>query len=121
MPITNLMSDIFSQLKIRNILDRDPDKFEPRPEGAWAVIFSATIVLIVLILVVNISFYAYIRADTSFNSDDSSPVTNEVKLNRKGLAEITALFETKNTQFQNLLASPPKIADPSEERAVTAF
>lgn len=107
------MLNIFSQLKIRNLLDRDPDKCEPHPRKAWAIIFSAMIILIVLVLIANLSFYAYMRTDTSFKSGDSSPAAGEAKLNRKGLAEITALFEGKKAEFQNLLASPPHITDPS--------
>lgn len=107
------MFNPLSQLKIQNLLDRDPNKFELHPYRAWAVIFSVAIVLIILILSAHLYFYAYMRTDSSFKPDDSSVEINEVKLNRKGLAEITALFEEKKVEFQNLLASPPHITDPS--------
>lgn len=107
------MSNIFSRLKIQDIFDRDPDKFEPRPRRAWAVIFSVMVVLIFLMLVAHFYFYFYMRTDSSFKSDESVLITNEAKLNRKGLGEITAMFEAKNAKFQELLASPSKIADPS--------
>jgi hypothetical protein len=108
-----IMSNIFSRLKIQDIFDRDPDKFEPHPRRAWAIIFSAGIVLIILVLVFQLSFYVYMHSERSFKPDDSSLGINEVKLNRKGLAEVTAMFETKNAQFQDLLVSAPKVADPS--------
>ena len=53
------------------------------------------------------------RTDDSFKPDESSLVNNEVKLNRSGLTEVTNIFKAKNAQFQDLLMSPPKIADPS--------
>ncbi len=107
------MPNIFSQLKIQNILDRDPDKFEPRPRRAWAIIFFAGVVLIALSLSANLYAYFSVRADSSFKSDGGSSEKSEVKLNRKDLAEIIAALLAKNLQFQNLLASSPKIADPS--------
>lgn len=106
------MFNPLSQLKIQNLLDRDPDKFEPHPHRAWAVIFSIAAIFITLVLVSHLYIYTYMRTGSSFKPDDSSLGGSDVKLNRKGLAEITAMFEAKNAQFQSLLVSPPQIADP---------
>lgn len=107
------MFNSFFHLKIQRFLDRDPNKFELHPHRAWAVIFSIAAILITLVLVFHLSFYTYMHTDSSFKPDDSFVEINEVKLNRKGLAEVTSMFETKNAQFQSFLVSPPKIMDPS--------
>lgn len=114
------MSNKFSQFKIQDIFDRDLDKFEPHPHRAWAVIFFAEVVLIMLVLVSHVYLYVYMHTDSSFKPNDSSLGINEVKLNRKGLVVVTAMFEARNARFQDLLASPPKITDPSEGVGGTA-
>lgn len=108
------MSNLFSRFKIQDILDRDTDKFEPHPRRAWAAVFSLATTLITLVLVSHLYLYFYMRTDGSFKPDDSSVGVTEVKLNRKGLTEVNAMFEAKNTQFEDLLVSPPKIVDPSD-------
>jgi hypothetical protein len=108
------MPNLLSRFKIQDILDRDTDKFEPRPRRAWAAVFSLATTLITLVLVSHLYLYLYMHTDGSFKPDDSSVGVIEVKLNRKGLTEVNAMFEAKNTQFEDLLVSPPKIVDPSE-------
>ncbi len=107
------MSNPLSRIKIQDIFDRDPNKFEPHPHRAWAIIFSVGFVVSILIVVAHLYVYLYMRTDSSFKPDDSSLVTSEVKLNRSGLTEVTNMLEAKNAQFQDLLVSPPKISDPS--------
>jgi hypothetical protein len=107
------ITNLFARLKTQDILDHDPSKFEPRPRRAWAVIFFAGIILIITALVAHLYVYLYMRADSSFMPDGNSPGMNDTKLNRKGLAEVIAIFQAKSVQFQDLLASPPKIPDPS--------
>lgn len=109
------MFNIFSRLKTQDILDRDPGKFEPRPRRAWAVIFSVAVISTLFILVAHLYFYLYAHTDGSFKPNESDLVANEVRLNRNGLGEITAMFEAKNVKFQEFLTSPPKIADPSTD------
>lgn len=107
------MPNSFSRLKIQYIFDRDPNKFEPHPHRAWAIIFSAGVVASILILIAHLYLYFYMRTDSSFKPDDSSLITSEVKLNRSGLTDVTNMLEVKNAQFQDLLVSRSQISDPS--------
>lgn len=107
------MPNPFSRFKIQDIFDYDPNKFEPHPHRAWAIIFSVGVAVSILMLIVHSYLYLYMRTDGSFKPDDSSLATNEIKLNRNGLTEVTNMLEAKNAQFQDLLVSAPKIADPS--------
>lgn len=106
------MSNLFSRFNIQDIFDRDPDKFEPHPYRAWAVIFSIGTIIIILALFAHLSLYFYMHTDGSFKSADIL-ITEEARLNRKGLTEVVALFEKKNTEFQSLVASSSQITNPS--------
>lgn len=104
---------MFSRFKIQDIFDYDKDKFEPRPYRAWAVIFFVEIILIVLVLTLHLYISTYMRSSDSFKPGSNSVEAGDAKLNRRGLTEVITMFEVKNAQFQNLLASQPQITDPS--------
>lgn len=108
------MPSKFSHIKLQDLFDRDPDKFEPHPRRVWAIIFFSETILIVFALAAHLYLYDYVREDTSYKTGGDSSSVSETKLNRKGLADIISMFEAKNTQFQALLESSPKIADPSD-------
>ncbi len=107
------MPNPFSRFTIQDIIDRDAEKLEPHPRRVWAGIFFAEIVLIFFVLLAHSYVYNYMRTNGSFQQDDNPPAVTGAKLNRKGLAEVTAMFDKKNARFQELLLSSPAVADPS--------
>ena len=107
------MPNRFSQFNTRDIFDRDAGKFEPRPYRAWAIIFFIGVFLSVSVLFGHFFLYEYMRSNDSFKPDEGFAAVGEIKLDRKSLSEVAALFEKKNKEFENLLVSAPSIPDPS--------
>ncbi|MBI2120033.1 MAG: hypothetical protein HYT94_00215 [Parcubacteria group bacterium] len=106
------MSNFLSKIKIKNIFDRDPNKFELRPNRAWAAIFLAGTILSAATLALHFFLYAFSSDSRAVKTEDAA-AGDGVRLNRKGLANVSEMFEAKNVQFQNILTSPLQIADPS--------
>jgi cytoskeletal protein RodZ len=107
------MSNIFSRIKIQNLFDQDSDKFNPNPHRAWVIIFSISILCIILVLVGNWYCYNYMHREEFLKKDDTSTPPKEIKLDRKGLTEVIGLLEARSAQFQSLLSSPSQVTDPS--------
>lgn len=107
------MSNIFSRIKIQNLFDQDSDKFNPNPHRAWVIIFSISVLCVILILVGNWYCYNYIHGEEFLKQDDTPTPPKEIKLDRKGLTEVIGLLEARSAQFQSFLSSPSQVSDPS--------
>lgn len=109
------MAKLFSKFNIQDILDNDPDKAELHPHRAWLLMFVAEVVFIIVVLVLHIYGYYYMRTGRSYKTENHVAAMSGVKLNRNGLEEVTRMFEDKNKEFNDLLTSFPYVADPAED------
>lgn len=107
------MFNITSRVNIKNIFDRDPNKFELRPDRPWAVIFFVGTALSTAILAAHFFIYVSLSSTANTRLENSEAEPEVIRLNRKGLSDTAKMFETKDKQFQELLSSPPQITDPS--------
>lgn len=106
------MTNPFSRINLRNLFDRDPNKIEPHPKRAWGIIFFFGTILSVAVVLLH--YFFYISASSVRESgDEGLAQEKQVRLNKKGLADVIATFEAKSLLFEEITSHPEQIPDPS--------
>jgi hypothetical protein len=98
--------------KITRWFDRDPEKIELRATRDWNMVLVLFIVINVAIVVANMTFFFFItRRELLPVSELSSDSVS--RLDKEKVIKAAQIIENREKVFQDLVAFPPKVVDPS--------